>query len=226
MKPKYLLGFALIAAAVVFLIVTNMSVNAQYFYTVEELRAKGQGIVDQSVRVSGAVINSSTTFEVRDNQRLTRWLPPQPGKQYIIGVDPAGGGSEGDYSCAVVIERTPALQCAELHGHFSPRELASKVIDMGKAYNRALLAVERNNHGYGVLAHLQREGYANLYCEGEQPGWLADDGEIIVQIHPKEYEAVALEHFEEIERRKYSSTLLVFYEHRTNDNGSRTTDES
>ncbi len=68
MKPKYLLGLALIAAAVVFLIVTSMSANAQYFYTVDQLRAKGQGIVDQSVRVSGAVINSSTKFEVRDNQ--------------------------------------------------------------------------------------------------------------------------------------------------------------
>jgi 16S rRNA (guanine(966)-N(2))-methyltransferase RsmD len=48
----------------------------------------------------------------------------------------------------------------------------------------------------------------------EQPGWLLDDGEIIVQIHPKEYEAVALERFEEVEQRRYSSTLLVFYEHR------------
>jgi cytochrome c-type biogenesis protein CcmE len=68
MKPKYLLGLALIAAAVVFLIVTSMSANAQYFYTVDELRAKGQGMIDQNVRVSGAVINSSTKFEVRDNQ--------------------------------------------------------------------------------------------------------------------------------------------------------------
>ena len=68
MKPKYLLGLALIAAAVVFLIVTSMSANAQYFYTVEELRAKGQGMLDQNVRVSGAVVNSSTKFEVRDNQ--------------------------------------------------------------------------------------------------------------------------------------------------------------
>jgi cytochrome c-type biogenesis protein CcmE len=68
MKPKYLLGFALIAAAIVFLIVTSMSANAQYFYTVEELRAKGQRMIDQNVRVSGAVINSSTKFEVRDNQ--------------------------------------------------------------------------------------------------------------------------------------------------------------
>jgi cytochrome c-type biogenesis protein CcmE len=68
MKPKYLLGLALIAAAVVFLIVTSMSANAQYFYTVEELRAKGQTLLDQNVRVSGAVINTSTKFEVRDNQ--------------------------------------------------------------------------------------------------------------------------------------------------------------
>jgi hypothetical protein len=34
-----------------------------------------------------------------------------------------------------------------------------------------------------------------------------------VQIHPKEYEDVVLEHFEEIEQRRYGSTLLVFYEH-------------
>ncbi len=47
----------------------------------------------------------------------------------------------------------------------------------------------------------------------EQPGWLSEDGEIIVQIHPKEYEDVPLANFEEIEQRKYGSTLLVFYEH-------------
>ena len=41
-------------------------------------------------------------------------------KQYIIGVDPAGGGCDGDYACAQVIERSTGLQCAELHGHFTP----------------------------------------------------------------------------------------------------------
>jgi 16S rRNA (guanine(966)-N(2))-methyltransferase RsmD len=64
--------------------------------------------------------------------------------------------------------------------------------------------------------------YAGLWLDAlklidEQPGWLADDGEIIVQIHPKEYADVALEHFKEIEQRKYSSTLLVFYEHKPAD---------
>lgn len=68
MKPKYLLGLALIATAAVFLIVTSMSASAQYFYTVEDLRAKGESVVDQNVRVSGAVVSGSPVFEVRDNQ--------------------------------------------------------------------------------------------------------------------------------------------------------------
>ena len=54
---------------------------------------------------------------------------------------------------------------------------------------------------------------AALKLIDERPDWLADDGEITVQIHPREYEAVPLEHFEEIEQRRYGSTLLVFFEH-------------
>jgi len=100
------------------------------------------------------------------------WLPPQAGKRYIIGVDPAGGGSEGDYSCAQVIERRTGMQCTELHGHFPPRELAWKLVELARLYKDALLVVERNNHGYGVLAHLQSQGATNIYREGGQDGWL------------------------------------------------------
>jgi 16S rRNA (guanine(966)-N(2))-methyltransferase RsmD len=72
--------------------------------------------------------------------------------------------------------------------------------------------------------------YQHLWLEAlklidEQPSWLEDDGEIVVQIHPKEYEDVSLNHFTEIEQRKYGSTLLVFYEHRTDDDGPQTTDQ-
>ncbi len=44
------------------------------------------------------------------------------------------------------------------------------------------------------------------------PGWLVEDGWAIVQIHPREYQRLDLQHFTEIEQRKYGSTLLVFYE--------------
>jgi 16S rRNA (guanine966-N2)-methyltransferase len=44
-----------------------------------------------------------------------------------------------------------------------------------------------------------------------QPGWLADDGWVIVQIHPKEHQPVLYTNLEEFDRRLYGSTLLIFY---------------
>jgi hypothetical protein len=59
-----------------------------------------------------------------------------------------------------------------LHGHFPPHELARRVADLGQRYERALVAVERNNHGHGVLAHLNHLAYENLFEKDGQPGWL------------------------------------------------------
>ena len=42
--------------------------------------------------------------------------------------------------------------------------------------------------------------------------WLSEDSWVIAQIAPKEYKSLALHHLEEFERRKYGSTMLVFYE--------------
>jgi 16S rRNA (guanine(966)-N(2))-methyltransferase RsmD len=42
--------------------------------------------------------------------------------------------------------------------------------------------------------------------------WLTDDGAVIVQIDPTEYEEVELKNLEETEQRKYGSTLIVFYD--------------
>ncbi|MCQ3938748.1 MAG: 16S rRNA (guanine(966)-N(2))-methyltransferase RsmD [Chloroflexi bacterium] len=42
--------------------------------------------------------------------------------------------------------------------------------------------------------------------------WLTEDGTVIVQIDPKEYEEVALNNLVEGEQRKYGNTLLVFYD--------------
>jgi hypothetical protein len=64
------------------------------------------------------------------------------------------------------------MQCAELHGHFPPYELARRVAELGERYEDALLAVERNNHGYAVLVHLVHLGCANLFEQGDKLGWL------------------------------------------------------
>jgi len=44
------------------------------------------------------------------------------------------------------------------------------------------------------------------------PGWLSENGEVIVQIHPREYKELPLISFKNYEERKYGSTLLLFYE--------------
>jgi hypothetical protein len=134
-------------------------------------RASGECVFDLAA-VDHALQGSGEALEARDNQRLAIWLPTQPGRRYVIGVDPAGGGIEGDYSCAEVIDRQMGTQCAELHGHWPPREFAQRLVALGKEYNMALLAVERNNHGYGVLACLRTLQYPQVFVQKGQDGWL------------------------------------------------------
>ena len=122
--------------------------------------------------IEKAAVDAGQEILVEDNGRLTIWLPSQGKKQYIVGVDTAGGGADGDYACAQVIERGIGMQCAELHGHFPPYELARRVAELGKRYEDALLAVERNNHGYAVLVHLNHLGCKNLFEQGGKLGWL------------------------------------------------------
>jgi hypothetical protein len=134
-------------------------------------RASGECIFELEA-IDRALESQARETAVHENGKLTIWFEPRCDRQYIIGVDPAGGGTEGDYACAEVIDRKTAMQCAELHGHYSPRELAMKLIDVGGVYNNALLVVERNNHGHGVLANLRATGYERVFRDGGQDGWL------------------------------------------------------
>ena len=53
---------------------------------------------------------------------------------------------------------------------------------------------------------------AALKLIDDNMGWLTDDGTAIVQIYPKEYEKIELKNLVEGDRRKYGSTLLIFYD--------------
>jgi len=65
MNPKFLLGGALLAMAVVLVIAGGFAGGAQYFLTVSELRTKGAEFQDQNVRISGAVIGDSIAFDAQ-----------------------------------------------------------------------------------------------------------------------------------------------------------------
>ena len=61
-RGKFIIGGILILAAVVYLIISSTSASAEYFMTVDELKAKGSTLVGQNLRVSGAVIGSSIQY--------------------------------------------------------------------------------------------------------------------------------------------------------------------
>jgi 16S rRNA (guanine(966)-N(2))-methyltransferase RsmD len=51
-----------------------------------------------------------------------------------------------------------------------------------------------------------------LKLADEHIDWLTDDGTVIVQIDPTEYQEIELKNLEETEQRKYGSTLIIFYD--------------
>lgn len=109
----------------------------------------------------------------RLNGDLRTWYPPLPGRKYLVAVDPAGGGTDGDFSAAQVVELETGLQCAELASKMGGYELTLEIVKLAEEYNQALVVVERNNHGSGILAYLGGVcHYAHIYEQHGQQGWL------------------------------------------------------
>ena len=124
-----------------------------------------------------AIEERMAELEPTETQRrggaLWVWLPPMPGCSYIVAVDSAGGGEDGDFAAVQVIDRDTGLQCAELQERLRPADLARVAVELAKEYSGALIAVERNNHGAAVLAFLgSSEGYRRVYRQRDEEGWL------------------------------------------------------
>ncbi|HVJ08790.1 MAG TPA: hypothetical protein VM554_10425 [Acidisarcina sp.] len=134
--------------------------------------ASGACVFDADA-IAGRIRDAADAISTRLGGALQIWYPPVPGRSYIVAADPAGGGAEGDYSAVQVVELETGLQCAELRAKLDTLELAREATALAKEYNQALLAVERNNHGSGVLAYLGSVcRYERLYMQGGQHGWL------------------------------------------------------
>jgi len=134
--------------------------------------ASGDSVFEMEA-IEARIAGARAAATLRRNGELQIWLPPVPGKSYVVAVDPAGGGSDGDYSAAQVVEMETGLQCAEFAGHVGGLELAQLVTELAREYNGAWLAVERNNHGSGVLALIEAVcKYDRVYRQEGQAGWL------------------------------------------------------
>ena len=67
-RSKFIIGGVVILAAVIYLIVSATQANAEYFMTIDELKAQGQSVLGKNLRVSGAVIGDTIQY---DPQTLT-----------------------------------------------------------------------------------------------------------------------------------------------------------
>ena len=87
--------------------------------------------------------------------RLLVWREPEEGRQYVVGADIGEGLAHGDASAAVVLDRETGEQVAEVHGRVPVERFAHMLDALGRYYNKARLAVERNNHGHSALNTLR-----------------------------------------------------------------------
>jgi len=92
-------------------------------------RASGDSVFEMAA-IEERLKDMPPAAQQRRNGELEIWLPPLPGKKYLVAVDPAGGGSEGDYSALQVLEMESGLQCAEFAGHVGGLELAQLVTEL------------------------------------------------------------------------------------------------
>jgi hypothetical protein len=121
-------------------------------------------------------------LQTRRGGALEVWYPPVPGAEYLLGVDTAGGGPDGDFAAIQILDRETGLQCAELRERLTPRDLARVAAELAREYHSATIAVERNNHGAAVLAYLATsERYDNVYASSSggssgAAGWLTTAG--------------------------------------------------
>ena len=94
------------------------------------------------------------------------WLKFDPREKYVIGADVAEGVVNGDYSCADVLRVSDGQQVAQWHGKVPPDMYGDFILPaIGKMYGKALIGVERNNHGLTTLIKLRDSGYPNIYAQ-------------------------------------------------------------
>ena len=87
-RTKFLVGGFLILGAIIYLIATATLGNQQYFRTVEELVTGGPAMAGQAVRVSGAVLGDTITWDP-ETLTITFEMAHMPGDQAMI--DDEGG---------------------------------------------------------------------------------------------------------------------------------------
>jgi hypothetical protein len=104
---------------------------------------------------------------VQQDDDFTAWEAPRKGDIYAAGADTAEGGA--DYSVLKILNVTQRREAFRFRARVNIKTFYKVCDQWSRAYNNALLAVERNNHGHAVLLGLESDcRYPNLYAEDDE----------------------------------------------------------
>ena len=111
---------------------------------------------------------------------VTVWEQPKEGERYVCFSDTSEGNPTSDRNGFVIQKKSTGEDVAAVHGIWTPDILARLAVEWCVRYNRALLGVERNNHGHAVLLQITNLGYTTQNVElyyhwDNKPGWPTDN---------------------------------------------------
>jgi len=127
---------------------------------------------------------TSPDYWIKYNNRMRVWAEPDPGKEYLMGVD-VSLGRERDFSAFHIFDLTNGHQVAEFYSNKTPiNEFARIVNDEGRYYNLAYVFPERNTIGNNLIDRLIDEPleYDNIHMD--------DKGVFGVQVTTKNREEI------------------------------------
>ena len=112
---------------------------------------------------SGTRVFDFTFPDATVTEGFIEYEKPSTQRPYIMGVDAAEGGKDGDYSAFTILTRedNPRI-VATYYGRIESHSFAEVVHKYAKQYN-AFIVVEAASTGYAILDYLKRNEYPHLY---------------------------------------------------------------
>lgn len=92
-----------------------------------------------------------------------------PGHDHLISVD-VSRGDGNDYSTFHIIDLTTREQIASYRNKIPPDKFSKVLIENGKLYDNAVIVVENNSFGYGILEKIRDSGYNNIFYTSKSTG--------------------------------------------------------
>lgn len=122
----------------------------------------GETVIDGEdiLKLKNKILNPETVGTL--SRKLWTWKEPEGDREYAISADVARGDGE-DYSAFCIMDLNSGEVVATYKDKIKTEQYAELLYDMAELYNKALLIVENNNHGWAVLQKLISMKYSNLF---------------------------------------------------------------